>query len=153
MSLDPVQATVRVQLPPNKAFARFTQDFQSWWPREYTWSQTTLDRIGIEPRPGGLCYEIGPHGFRVDWGQVRTWAPPRHLVLLWQIGPHRDPQPDPAKASEIDIGFSPIHQHLTEVTLTHRGFERHGSGAAEYRAAMASAMGWPRILHAFAAAG
>jgi hypothetical protein len=36
----------------------------------------------------------------------------------------------------------------TQVVLTHRGFERHGEDGSWYRDAMASDMGWPRILAA-----
>ncbi len=112
---------------------------------EYTWSQEALAAIGIEPRAGGSCFELGPHGFRLDWGRVLAWEPPSRLVFSWQIGPTRVPEPDPARASEVAVHFEPADGG-TRVALVHRAFERHGDGAEDYRAAMYSEPGWDYIL-------
>jgi uncharacterized protein YndB with AHSA1/START domain len=141
-----------VALPAERAFAFFTQHFAMWWPRECTWSQDVLEDIGIEPREGGLCYEHGPHGFRCDWGRVLSWGPPHHLVLAWQISPRREPEPNPGKASTLDVTFVADTPARTRIMLEHRDLERHGHGAAEYRAALASAEGWPWVLNRYAAA-
>ena len=139
------RASITLPLPPERAFAHFTEEFGSWWPAEYTWSQGALAEIGIEPREGGLCFERGPHGFRCDWGRVLRWQPPERLVFTWQISPTRVPQPDPALASEVDVRFSPMDDG-TLVDLVHSRFERHGEGAEEYAAAMGSPQGWEYIL-------
>jgi uncharacterized protein YndB with AHSA1/START domain len=147
-----IRHSLTVPRPPDEAFALFTERLGSWWPREYTWSQQVLDAIGIEPYAGGMCYERGPHGFRCDWGRVLTWQPPQRLVLAWQISPRREPEPDPARASTVEVRFEAGPSGGTHVTLEHRDFERHGDGAAEYRAALASPQGWPYIMQRFAAA-
>jgi hypothetical protein len=67
-----------------EAFAMFTLRVGSWWPREFTSSQDSLALFGLEPREGGACFEVGPYGFRCDWGRVLTWQPPRELKLKWQ---------------------------------------------------------------------
>jgi hypothetical protein len=148
----PVHTSVTVPQPPAAAFALFADHLGSWWPREYTWSQDVLERIGLEPRVGGRCYEIGPHGFHSDWGRVLVWALPSWLRLAWQISPRREPEPDPAKASEVDVRFEAAEGGTTRVTLEHRGFERHGPEGAAYHDALASAQGWPWILARYAAA-
>ena len=74
-----------------------------------------------------MCFELGPHGFRCDWGRVLAWEPPGRLVLAWQIGPTRVPKPDPAKASEVEVRFE-RDGHATRASLSHTGFERHGEG-------------------------
>ena len=146
----PIRITIAAAIPPADAFALFTEGLTRWWPREYTWAQDTLVRIGMEPRLGGHCYELGPHDFRVDWGRVLAWEPPSRLVLAWQISPRREPQPNPAKASEVEIRFKARPPGGTDVTLEHRGFERHGAGGGDYRDALASEQGWPRILRQYA---
>ena len=92
------------------------------------------------------CFELGPHGFRCDWGRVTVWEPPHRLVFRWQIGAQREPVPDPQRASEVEVRFAD-----GEVRLEHRGFERHGPDAENYRAALASEQGWPYILGRYAA--
>jgi hypothetical protein len=147
--LDPVHVTVVVAVPAARAFERFTRELHDWWPREYTWSQDVLHDIGIEPRAGGLCFEIGPNGFRCDWGHVLVWNPTRQLQLAWQISPRREPVPNPAHSSTVTVDFAPTGPHHTTVTLVHDDFDRHGPEAGEYRDAMASAEGWPLILQRF----
>lgn len=140
-----------VPRPRDEAFALFAERLGSWWPREYTWSQQVLEAIGIEPYAGGLCYERGPHGFRCDWGRVLAWQPPQRLLLAWQISPRREPEPNPARASTVEVCFEARTPNSTHVVLEHRDFERHGDGATEYRAALASPQGWPYIMQCFAA--
>ena len=149
---DAVRAVTTVRAAPAEAFARFTDGLADWWPADYTWSQAVLETIAIEPGEGGMCFERGPHGFRIDWGRVLAWEPPHRLVFTWQIGPHRDPVPDPAAASEVEVGFSAA-EGGTRVTLEHRGFARHGEEGEAYREAMGSEAGWPLILDRFAASG
>ena len=149
---EPVGVRITVAQPPSEAFDLFARRFGSWWPREYTWAQETLHHIALEPQAGGRCLEIGPHGFHSDWGRVLVWDPPGRLVLAWQISPRREPEPNPAKASEVEVRFEPADQGGTMVTLEHRGFERHGPDGASYRDALASERGWPWLLGRFAAA-
>jgi uncharacterized protein YndB with AHSA1/START domain len=138
-----------VPVPPERAFARFT-DMTPWWPAEYTWAQRTLVELAVEPREGGHCYEVGPHGFRCDWGRVVTCEPPHRIAFTWQISPQRVPQPDPARASLVDARFAPEGDG-TLVTLTHRHFTRHGEDAESYETAMNSDKGWPLLLERYAA--
>lgn len=146
---EPIRETVTVPVAADEAFEHFARRLGTWWPREYTWSQDVLEEIGIEPRINGPCYEIGPHGFRCDWGRVLAWEPPHRLVFLWQIGPDRTPQPDPARASEVEVRFVTIGPDATRVELEHREFARHGDGGDAYRDSLASPQGWPFMLERF----
>lgn len=142
-------ATVDVPLAQEPAFELFTRGLARWWPREFTWSGTDLLLdIGVEPREGGLLFELGPYGFRIDFGRVLTWSPPTRLAFTWQIGPDRLPVPDPARVSEVDVGFQPEGAGTTRVELTHREWDRHGDQAGRYREQMAPA--WPYALQRFA---
>lgn len=137
-----------VRVAPERAFAAFV-NLGRWWPREYTWSQDVLQTIGIEPRLGGACFERGPHGFECDWGRVLVWEPPGRIVFSWQIAFDRTPEPDPARASEVEVRFT--EEALgTRVALAHRAFARHGGKAAAYREGMGSTQGWPMMLERYA---
>jgi uncharacterized protein YndB with AHSA1/START domain len=69
--------------------------------------------------------------------------------VSWQIAFDRTPEPNPAKASEVEVRFSEDGLG-TRVALEHRAFSRHGERAAAYRAGMASPSGWPMMLERFA---
>ncbi|MGC5660764.1 SRPBCC family protein [Micromonospora sp. WMMD723] len=140
-----LRCTLLVPAPAEQAFAVFTGSLADWWVREYTWSgPAALAELGMEPRAGGMLYEIGPYGFRGDWGRVLTWDPPRRLVFTWQLGPDRVPVPDPARASEVEVLFLPDESGRTRVELEHRHFDRHGEAAEGYRAALTA--GWYELL-------
>ncbi|HEX6686635.1 MAG TPA: SRPBCC family protein [Candidatus Limnocylindrales bacterium] len=136
-----------ISASPERAFEAFTAELRNWWPAEYTWSgRAALADIGIEPGAGGFCFEIGPHGFRCDWGRVLTWDPPRRLVFTWQIGPSREPVPDPRHASEVEVRFKD-----GRIVFEHRGFEKHGPSGDGYRKGLESPEGWPFILDSYRA--
>lgn len=148
----PIRASVTVDAPPVDAFAGFTDGMSTWWPRAYTWSGELLESIGVEGHVGGFCYEIGANGMRLDWGRVSAWEPPGRLAFTWQIGPDRVPQPNPARASEVEVAFEAIADERTRVTVIHRGFERHGDAGGSYREQLAEAGAWETILEAYASA-
>jgi uncharacterized protein YndB with AHSA1/START domain len=141
---------VHVDLPRERAFELFTEELGAWWPPDYSWSGEVLEEIGIEPGAGGLCYERGPHGFRCDWGRVLAWEPPGRLTLAWQISPRREPEPNPARASEVDVLFTDTDGG-TSVSLEHRAFDRHGEEGEQYAEMLDSREGWPLILGRYAA--
>jgi len=143
---DTVRRTLTVQVPVERAFAIFADELAAWWPAEYTWAKDTLETIGIESGKDGRCFEVGPHGFRCDWGRVLEWNSPHRLVFSWQISPTRAPEPNPGKASEVEVRFESNGPHSTSVEFEHRKFSKHGDGAAEYREAMNSPQGWDYIL-------
>jgi uncharacterized protein YndB with AHSA1/START domain len=147
---DAVRRTVTVPAAARRAFVVFTDGLATWWPREFTWSGEVLDTIGIEPGPDGLCYERGPHGFTVHWGRVLAWEPPDRLLLTWQISPRRVPEPDPSRASEVEVRFVAEGPERTRVELEHRGFARHGEEADAYRRGMEA--GWDQLIDRYAIA-
>ncbi len=98
------------------------------------------------------CYERGPFGFTCHWGRVLAWEPPMRLMLAWQINPRREPEPNPYKASTVEVKFEPAGPNETRILLNHRAFENHGEGCEDYRAALASPRGWPYLLECYTAA-
>ncbi len=150
-AITPIRITHRVAVRPEDAFSTFVDRLQAWWPPSATWSGDVLETVAIEPRLGGFCHERGPHGLRLDWGRVVAWEPPHRLAFSWQIAFDRTPEPNPARASQVELTFAPDGDG-TRVTLTHDGFARHGADGQAYRDAMASDAGWPTILGRYRAA-
>ncbi len=149
-AIAPIRHEVTVDAPPGDAFAAFTDGIGTWWPREYTWSGELLERVGIEPRSGGFCYEIGSGGMRLDWGRVAAWEPPHRISFSWQIGPNRVPEVNPARASQVEVLFEGVGQDRTRVAVVHDGWQRHGDSGASYREEMSVAGAWPRMLEGYA---
>lgn len=144
--MEPIVRSFEVATRPEQAFDVFVDGFGDWWPRAYTWSQDVLETIAIEPHEGGRCFERGPHGFECDWGRVLVCDPPHRLAFTWQIGPGREPVPNPARASEVEVRFDADGERGGRVRFEHRGFERHGEDGEGYRAALDSPEGWDLIL-------
>lgn len=144
-----IQESVIVSLSRHHAFFLFVEDVSHWWPRRFSWSQDKLVRMIIEPRVAGRCTEIGPLGFRCDWGRVLEYAPPSRLVFSWQIGPGAIPEPDPDRSSTVYVHFTAIGSVNTYVKVRHDGFDRHGRRGEDCRRVMLSEHGWPLILRRY----
>lgn len=147
---DAVCCRIIVPLSRAVAFERFRHDITQWWPRNFTWSGDRLESLYFEGRKQGVLWERGPEGFRIDIARVMRWVPPERIVLRWHVGPNKMPEPDPDRASEVEIKFIAEDENRTRIELVHRGFSRHGAGAEAYRAQMGCTKGWPAILKSFA---
>ncbi len=146
-----VQRGVTVSAPIERAFAVFTEEMGRWWPAANTFAKDRFETVQIEPRTGDRWFERASNGSETAWGRVLDWQPPHSLVLTWQITQDGQPEPDPRKASEVDVRFAAETPERTRVAVTHRAFERHGEAAAEtWRAAMASPPGWDQFLRLYA---
>lgn len=137
---------ITVGVAKDKAYKKFVDELNEWWPNEYTWSQDTLKEIKIEGKKDGLCTEIGPHGFRCDWGRVTELTENEQFWLKWQISPSRQPVPNPENASDIKVKFTDNGTSETTLEFEHFNFENHGDGAKEYQKMMNGKQGWDYIL-------
>jgi uncharacterized protein YndB with AHSA1/START domain len=146
-----VRKTVVINASVEHAFNVFTAGHDSWWPRTHHIGQVPMQHGVIETREGGRCYSIQTDGSECDWGRVLVWDPPRRLVLAWQITPEWAYEPDLAKASEVDVRFTPEPGGRTRVDLEHRHFERHGAGGVSTRTAVDGSGGWSSLLDLFKA--
>ena len=148
MIMNSVSISVTVNIPANQAFHIFVNEINLWWPKEYTWSQDKLHDIYIEGKENGLCTEVGPYGFRCDWGRVTFYSEGKRVDLKWQVNPKREPVPDPEKASDINIEFS-ARDNFTLVEFKHFNFENHGNDTGLYCEMLKSEQGWPYILSCY----
>jgi uncharacterized protein YndB with AHSA1/START domain len=148
-----VRKSITVDAPAERAFAVFTEGMSGWWPLDshHIAPEPAVSTV-LEPRAGGRWYERAAGGAECDWGTVRVWEPPHRVVLGWHLGPDWAYNPDPARATEVEVRFIPEGSGRTRVELEHRGFEVHGDRAEETRGAVDSPGGWTGLLERFAAA-
>jgi uncharacterized protein YndB with AHSA1/START domain len=150
-----VRKSVVVQAPVERAFSVFVEQMETWWPATHHIGQTPFEAIFVEPMVGGRWYERDVEGKLMDWGKVLAWDPPHWVTLSWHVGPGHDSpdwvcDPDPAKASEVEICFTPEGPGATHVVLTHSKLERHGEGYEQLRMMFDGPGAWSGILECFA---
>ena len=148
---DTVRRTVTVGAGVERAFTVFTEQFGTWWPREYSIGAADMADFVIEPKVGGRWYEVGVDGTECDTGTVTAYEPPDRIVIAWHLDGNWRYDPDPAHASEFEVRFIPEDEDQTRVELEHRHFERQGESAEAVRGAVDSPTGWDYCLAAFAA--
>lgn len=143
--IPPLTGQVTVAAPIERAFAVFTESIDSWWPHDYHIGQAAVAEVTLEPRVGGRWYERGVDGSECDWGTVLVWDPPVRVVFTWQINGAWQFDPDPARASEIEVTFSALGPAQTLVELEHRHLDRLDGGQA-IRDGIDGGGGWALLL-------
>jgi len=141
----PVRKTIRVNVPPARAFEVFTARFGQWWPKSHHIAAAEMQNVVIEPRPGGRWYEIGVDGAECDWGKVLAWEPPARVVLSWHLNGKF--QIDENVESEVDVRFIADGADATRVELEHR---IAAPDAEIIRAAVDAPNGWTGLLDLYA---
>jgi uncharacterized protein YndB with AHSA1/START domain len=131
-----------VNAPQGRAFKIFTEFFGGWWPSTHHIGKHPYETAILECGPGGRWYERATDGAECDWGKVLIWEPPAKLVLSWHLGSDWQYDPDPAKASEVEVRFIAESPSQTRVELEHRYIERHGVGSDDIRSKVDSPGGW-----------
>jgi uncharacterized protein YndB with AHSA1/START domain len=147
----PVRKSVRVERAVEDAFRLFVDDIDRWWPVERLsraaddqyGKGVTVERVVLEPRPGGRLYEITSEDVEGAWAEVLVYEPPTRLVLAWKPNDRNEPPTEVEVIFEADGGGTIVH-------LEHRGWERLGDRAAEARESHSD--GWRLPLERFAAA-
>lgn len=147
--MDGIRRSIKVAVNKKTAYQKFVNELNGWWPKEYTWSQKNLQEIRIDPTKDGLCTEIGPFGFRCDWGRVTELEENEYINLKWQISAKREPIPDPENASHIDIRFIKEQREVTSISFEHFDFENHGADFRSYERMMDGENGWDYILQKY----
>jgi uncharacterized protein YndB with AHSA1/START domain len=143
---DAISHSVLVPLPQDAAFELFTSRMGDWWPKDsHHISEAPTAEAVLEAHEGGRWYERADDGSECDWGYVRALLPPERIVLAWHLSPEWSFDPDPAKATEVEVTFA-AEENQTRVTLEHRGFEVHGEAGAAMRESVSGDGGWPSLM-------
>src|SRR4051794_19942214 len=122
----PVITSVTVPLPPEEAFALFTEGMGRWWPlathsiaADTHEGAVTATDVTVEPGVGGRIVETMSDGAEVPWGEVEEWDPPRRVAFTWKPTLRPDP------FTHVAVTFAPVAAG-TRVELVHTGWERLG---------------------------
>jgi hypothetical protein len=151
-TLAAVNRSVTVQASRERAFEVFTAGFSTWWPMEsHHIGERMAVEVVMEPRAGGRWFERDAEGAECIWGFVTEWDPPERVVLAWHLTPEYEFDPDPDRASEIEVRFTP-QDGATLVELEHRGFEKHAETGARIRETVAGPGGWAELIELYAKA-
>jgi hypothetical protein len=150
-----VRKAVHVKASIERAFSVFVEQMGRWWPASHHLGKTPFETIIIEPRAGGKWYERNAAGERCEWGTVLKWDPPHRATFSWHLGPgHGGPDwvmdPDPTKASEVEVRFTAEGPGATLVELIHSKLDRHGEGYEELRAIFERPTAWQGVLEFYA---
>jgi uncharacterized protein YndB with AHSA1/START domain len=144
----PVRKTIVVGTSAERAFQVFTEEINTWWPLASKHiGKSDPKTVVLEPFVGGRWFERGVDGSECNWGHVRTWDPPRRLVLTWEIS--SDWRDDPSIQTEVEVRFTP-EGTSTRVDLEHRLLHQYGEKAAQMRGIFDSDQGWRGLLEVFA---
>jgi uncharacterized protein YndB with AHSA1/START domain len=147
-----VRKSVTVRVPIALAFQVFTERFDSWWPHTHHIGKVEPFTALLEPREGGRWFERGADGSECDWGRVLVYAPPTRVAVSWHLDAAYAYDPDPVKASRVDVTFHDEGNGTTRVELVHSQLDRHGPGWEKLRDGVGSAGGWLGILEGYARA-
>jgi hypothetical protein len=145
-----VRTSIRVEVPIERAFRVFTEGFDTWWPRSHHIAPADMMEAVLEPRLDGRWFERDASGQECDWGKVLAWNPPSHVALSWHLNGEFKYDPDPARASRVDVHFVGDGVAATLVELVHSQLDRHGPDWPQLAAGVSSDGGWPGLLKTFA---
>ena len=112
-----VQTQVVVEVPIERAFSVFTEDFDSIKPREHNMLAVEIAETVFEPREGGRVYDRGVDGSECQWARVLAYEPPDRVVFSWDISPQWQVETDLEKASEVEVRFTSETPERTRVEL------------------------------------
>jgi DNA-binding transcriptional ArsR family regulator/uncharacterized protein YndB with AHSA1/START domain len=146
-----VTKSIVVEVPRVQAFEFFIRQ-EAWWPAQtHHLAESPGETVILEPFVGGRWFERASDGRECDWGTVLVWEPPRRIVVTWQVNPAWVYEPDPTRASEIEVRFLAETPRRTRVEFEHRHLERYGDQAERMRSILDAPGGAVGVLHAFAA--
>jgi Activator of Hsp90 ATPase homolog 1-like protein len=136
--IQPLQLSFGVACTVDHAFRVWTSGIAMWWPADHTVSGEAGSLIVLEPVVGGRIYERTSTGVEHDWGEVTIWEPPTRLGYLWHL------RRDRADATDVEIRFVEEGPGATRVEIDHRGWERLGTDAEDWRTR--NRAGWETLL-------
>jgi uncharacterized protein YndB with AHSA1/START domain len=145
-----VRTQVVVEVPIERAFSVFTEDFDSIKPREHNMLAVEIAESVFEPREGGRVYDRGVDGSECQWARVLAYEPPDRVVFSWDISPQWQIETNHERTSEVEVRFVSETSERTRVELEHRHLDRHGEGWESERDGVGGEGGWPLYLQRFA---
>jgi len=114
-----IAVSIRLSVPPDKAFELFTRDVDAWWRKgpKYRHLAGPGGRMKFEPGESGRLVELRDDGREFEIGRILVWQPGERLSFIW-----RSSNFTPDQSTEVDIRFTPVAEG-TRLTLEHRGWD------------------------------
>lgn len=129
--------TVVVPLPPERAFALFTDRIGEWWPlATHSVDGAAARGVTLDAR---AIVETKGDGTTTTWGEVLEWSPPDRVVMTWHPG-----EPAGPDSTTVAVSFTESDGG-TLVRLEHSGWAdtaRHANYST----------GWDTVLGFFVGA-
>jgi uncharacterized protein YndB with AHSA1/START domain len=145
------RTAITVEAPIERAFRVFTTGFDSWWPRAHHVLDGDIAEVVLEGAVGGRWFERAVDGSECDWGRVLVWDPPHAIAMAWHLNAEFDYEPDPNKASRVDVRFIAEGSGTTRVELEHSELDRVGERWPHLLSEISAEGGWSTLLGLFAA--
>lgn len=146
-----VRQSVTVPLSVDGAFDLFVERFGEWWPlSSHHIGERPAAQAIIEAREDGRWFERDESGAECEWGMVLAVERPTRILLAWQLSPKFEFDPDPERATEVEVTFEAQGEETSRVTVEHRGFEVYGEAAGAMRDSVAGKGGWRDLLGLYA---
>ena len=98
-----VSTEVEVDASAEHAFRVFTEGIGTWWDDDKHILQAPLAEMVFEPRAGGHIIDRGTDGSECQWATVLAYEPPVRVCFSWDINLQWQIEPDPERASEVEI--------------------------------------------------
>jgi uncharacterized protein YndB with AHSA1/START domain len=144
-----IRTSVVVQLPIDRAYRVFTEDFDRIKPREHNLLEVDIAESVFEPHAGGRVFDRGVDGSECQWARVLAYEPPDRILFSWDINPQWQIETDHEKTSEVEVRFIAEGESRTRVELEHRNLDRHGEGWEGMREGVGGGEGWPLYLQRY----
>ena len=109
--------TLEIARPQATVWKAFTDDIQSWWPKDF-YATDSPQRMILEVKPGGRLYEDSGNGNGLVWYHVIALNAPNSITMSGFIAP---PFGGPA-TSLLNISFSPRDKSATIMEVTDSTF-------------------------------
>ena len=138
MNEQPLVKTITVPWLVERAFQRFTEEIDTWWPLDaHSVFPDRASKATMECHVGGTISETREDGETALWGTILAFDAPNLVRFTWHPGREAD------SAQEVEVTFTE-HEGGTRVELTHTGWDKLGEKAAETRSGYDS--GWDLVL-------
>lgn len=111
-----VEQEIVVSLDVERAFARFTEEIDLWWPKKHSRSGSDGSVVTLEAVVDGRMFETTEAGEVFPFGKVVSVDPPSSIALDWFMGT------GPDNPSRVEIRFEAVDSG-TKVSVCHHGVE------------------------------
>lgn len=140
---DPINKTLTVPLTAIEAFALFTQNIDTWWPKASHSVSGAKAKIRFPAHKDEEITEEAANGDISVWGKLIAYEPGQYLAFTWHPGRSEK------EATVVTVTFTQTEAG-TRCDLTHGGFDILGDTADAVSTSYL--YGWDIVLGCYASA-